>query len=306
MEIANTIRFKIPVLCKIPFSDEERIYDDCGFIILPDNYCENGTPTRLVISCHGAGGSVNTDDAQCEHQVITQYLVANGYAVMGVNGLPEEFANTFGVSIYNNIGCPIAIESNINAYHYCQEKFNLYKEVFVIGGSMGGLTSTNLVFSEQIPVLAQVGFCPVLDTYNEIFLHPWSNGLPKTALGILYSLSKYSDGNWIYEEEKISNYNPAQNPKRYNYPCPLFFCHSINDDIVSSDITIRFMEDVKASGKDAKLLLLPDGFHEPQLYGEAVDYPSGITILHGKRLVILPAVEAAYQWICMWDSKTCW
>ena len=52
------------------------------------------------------------------------------------------------------------------------------------GASMGGISSTNLVLSGKIPVLVQTGFCPVLDTYNEIFLHPWSNGLPKTALSV--------------------------------------------------------------------------------------------------------------------------
>lgn len=300
MKKVQTIRFTVSVPCHIPFSDEVKNYEDHGFIILPESYCESGSPTRLVISCHGAGGSVTTDDAQCEHQLITQYLVANGYAVMGVNGLPEEFADEYGISIYNNIGSPIAVESNVNAYHYCQKMFNLHKEVIVWGASMGGISSTNLVLSEQIPVLAQGCFCPVLDTYNEIFLHPWSNGLPKTALGILYSLSRDSTGDWIYEEEKVCGYNPAQNPKRKHYPCPLFFCHCVNDDIVSPDVTVSFIEDVKQSGKDVQLLLLPDGYHEPQAYGTPVANPSGNIMWEGHPLSILPAVEAAFQWIRKW------
>ena len=36
----------------------ERLYDDHGFIMLPNGYTDNGTPTRLVICCHGAGGTV--------------------------------------------------------------------------------------------------------------------------------------------------------------------------------------------------------------------------------------------------------
>ena len=85
-------RFSVLVNCNL--SDEnkctdgqqdfERIYEDNGFIILPDNYTEKGEATRLIINCHGAGGTVTTDDSQVEHQPITQYLVANGYAVMDV------------------------------------------------------------------------------------------------------------------------------------------------------------------------------------------------------------------------------
>ena len=69
-------------------------------------YDENGKPVRLVINCHGAGGTVTTDDSQVEHQALTQYLVANGFAVMDVNGLPREYAEKHGIDIRNNIGSP--------------------------------------------------------------------------------------------------------------------------------------------------------------------------------------------------------
>ena len=40
----------------------ENLYEDYGLIILPDTYSDCGPSTRLVISCHGAGGTVETDD----------------------------------------------------------------------------------------------------------------------------------------------------------------------------------------------------------------------------------------------------
>ena len=139
-------RFKISVNCFLPHNDlnsdfqqdAEELYEDNGFIILPEQYSETGAPTRLVVNCHGAGGTVTTDDSQTEHQVLTQYLVANGYAVMDVNGLPEAYAKKYGIDIRNNIGSPIAIRSYVKAYHYCMEHFNLKPDVFVHGGSMGG------------------------------------------------------------------------------------------------------------------------------------------------------------------------
>ena len=136
----------------LPKGEAVEFYEDDGFIILPDEYSESGAPTRLVISCHGAGGTVTTDDSQVEHQAMTEYLVANGYAVMDVNGLPQKYATEREIDIRNNIGSPIAIRSYVKAYHYCMEHFNLRPEVFVHGGSMGGISSTNLVLCGCIPV----------------------------------------------------------------------------------------------------------------------------------------------------------
>ena len=297
MNKSRIFRFTVAVSCKIPFSHKVREYEDWGFIIFPDNYSDTGKPIRMVLNCHGAGGTVTTDDSQLENQAMTQYLVANGYAVMGVNGLPQAYADEFGIDIRNNIGCPMSIDSNVAAYRYCMETFNLLPEVIVLGSSMGGITSTNLVLSQRIPVLAQAGFCPVLDTYNEIFLRPWSGGLPKTALGMFYSLDKDPEGNWIYDEEKILGHNPAKNPKRFQHPCPLYFCQCANDPIVSPEVTKTFVEEVRAGGGNAQLFLLPDGYHEPQRYGEEVSDPSGNIDSDGEKLVILPGVEAVFRWI---------
>lgn len=87
-------RFSVLVNCSLSSDDMatdkqqdfERLYEDKGLIILPDSYSKNGEPTRLVINCHGAGGTVSTDDSQVEHQALTQYLVANGYGCEWVAG----------------------------------------------------------------------------------------------------------------------------------------------------------------------------------------------------------------------------
>ena len=122
----STIRFKIPVDCSSYIKGKQNgIYYDYGMIVLPDNYTETGKPTRLVISCHGAGGTVTTNDSQVEAQTLTKYLVANGYAIMDVNGLPFDFAKEYGIDVKNNIGSPIAIQSYVKAYNYCMENFNL-------------------------------------------------------------------------------------------------------------------------------------------------------------------------------------
>ena len=245
--------FKVKINCHIPcehlaedtLQDREELYEDNGFIILPDEYTDDGRQTRLVISCHGAGGTVTTDDSQIEHQILTQYLLANGYAVMDVNGLPEKYAADRGIDLRNNIGSPIAIRSYIKAYHYCMENFNLKREVFVHGGSMGGISSTNLVLSGCIPIIAHSSLCPVLDTFEQIFLHPWSGGLPKIALGKIYGFETDEDGEYVYDESKLCGFNPMNNAKAVDYPVPVKFWHCVDDDTVSYSTTEKFIDRIK-------------------------------------------------------------
>jgi len=303
-EVMDMQKHRFSVLVNCAITDEnnpKKLYEDSGFLILPDCYSQNGKPLRLVINCHGAGGTVTTDDSQVEHQILTQYLVANGFAVMDVNGLPLEYAKENDIDIRNNIGSPIAIRSYIEAYRYCMKNFNLKPEVFVHGSSMGGISSTNLVLSGEIPVIAHSAFCPVLDTYNEIFLHPWSNGLPKYALGKIYGFDKDENGEYKYNEEKINGYNPVENPKIERYPVPVKFWHCEDDKVVSVEITRKFVNKIIASGGEAHLRTFANGGHEPQLVGEHVKSPCGNTLFGQIKLEIFPAVEESFAWIKSFD-----
>lgn len=289
-------RFSVDVNCDLS-GKEPKLYPDHGFIMLPEQYSEHGTPTRLVISCHGAGGTVNTDDSQIEHQVLTRYLVANGYAVMDVGGLPIRYAEERGIDIRNNIGSPIATACYVAAYQYCQQHFHLKPEVFLHGASMGGISSTNLLLNGSIPIIAHSAFCPVLDTYGEIFLHPWSGGAPRVALGKIYGLDTDAHGAYIYDEQKLMGCNPMQNPKALQYPVPVKFWHCEDDGTVSCEITRAFVERIRANGGAAELRTFPHGGHEPQMVGDPIAVPSGKSDYQGNRLPITPAVEEVFEWI---------
>jgi len=302
-------RFSVTVNCHLPedsaitdkLQDFEENYEDCGCLLLPDSYTDTGAPTRLIISCHGAGGTVTTDDAQVMGQVMTRYLLANGYAVMDVNGLPEKYAEKNGIDLRNNIGSPIALRAYVKAYHYCMEHFNLKREVFVHGGSMGGISSTNLVLSGCIPVIAHSAFCPVLDAYHEIFLHPWSGGLPKTAQGKIYGFDTDEQGEYIYDAQKLRGFDPAGNEKAKCYPVPVKFWHCTDDPVVSFAITERFINAIRQSGGNATLRAFPYGGHEPQLVGAPIEHPCGNAVFEGETLKITPAVEEVLIWIRNFD-----
>ncbi len=305
----NIHRFSVLVNCHVPdehlvtdsLQDCEQLYEDHGFIILPDSYTEDGEATRLVINCHGAGGTVTTDDSQVEHQALTQYLVANGYAVMDVNGLPFQYAEERGIDIRNNIGSPIAIRCYVKAYRMCMERFNLKPDVFVHGGSMGGISSTNLVLSGMVPVIAHSALCPVLDTYNQIFLKPWTGGLPKIALGKFYGLETDASGEYIYDEAKVAGYNPAKNQKIKAYPVPVKFWHCQDDDTVPYEVTRKFVDTIRENGGMASLRTFPYGGHEPQLVGEPISAPCGNNVFDGEVIPITPAVEEVFIWMRNFD-----
>ena len=301
-------RFTVEVDCSdIRREEEEQLYSDYGMLALPEGYRENGTPARLVICCHGAGGTVSAHDSQSEQQIIAKYLLANGYAVMDVNGLPDGYAEREGIDIRNNVGSPIAVQSYVKAYHYCVGRFNLFRDVFVHGASMGGISSTNLVLSGCVPVIAQTGYCPVLDTWEQIFLHPWSDGLPKTALGKFYGFEKDADGEYLYDGEKLAGFNPMArcvavgDREVLRYPVPVKFWQCEDDPTVSIGTTKRFVRAIRNAGGIAALRTFPHGGHEPQDYGDCVGAPVGKTVLGEETLRIRPAVEETFRWIRRFD-----
>ena len=138
-------------------------YSDSCVLFLPPNYKNTGKKTRLVISCHGSGTIIN-DEFHINSKSWNKFLYDMGYAILDVNG---------GVPDGRHYGAPFAIQSYLKAYNYVIENYNLYKEVFVLGASMGGLSSFSLVNSNNIPVIAQGAYCPVIDHFKSAWGYPW-------------------------------------------------------------------------------------------------------------------------------------
>ena len=168
-EYVGTEHFKITinknVLPESGTAVEE--YEDDGVIFLPSSYTKSGKPTRLVISCHGSGTVIN-ENFNRESRSWNNFLITMGYAVLDVNG---------GVADSRHYNAPFAIQSYIKAYQYVVDKYNLYKEVFVLGASMGGLPAFTLAQLKTIPVKAVAGFCPVVDLYRQAWCQPSVSGL---------------------------------------------------------------------------------------------------------------------------------
>ena len=322
---AGTIhRFTVEVNCApmyIPednfgpeFADAYQPYTDYGVLVFPDSYTDTGKKTRLVISAHGGGGTVTADSSQAEFQSISRYLVANGYAVMDVNGLPEQYALEHGnLRLQDSVGSYIAIQSHIKAYNYAMDNFNFYPEVFLVGISEGGITTTNIVLHSHIPVLAQAGWSPVLDTYNQIWMDPWPwcsvNG-PGAVLATIYGFDPIPDATstkdrekWTYDEKKLMGYNPmkcnvttgADGLEYRHYRCPVKFWHCMDDDTVRYEPTEAFIKSIQNAGGTAYLKLYETGGHETAYVGDPVSNPMGNTIAYdGTEIEIKPVCEETF------------
>ena len=337
---ASTVRFTVSVNVNMlrDTADSASVQDskastyyDNGILMLPESYTPDGKPTRLVIHCHGAGGGASDHDSQTESLMSAKYLVANGYAVMDMNGMPNSWVETWDDDFtpadkrqyikVNNLGCPLAMECYIKGYQWVIEHYNIAKDgVMLEGGSMGGLSSTNLALSYRIPVLAHALAAPVLDLYNQAFVHPWTNGASKFAMCNLYNFEKENDV-FVYDVAKVKGYNPIVNGMQTyvdgarrssegsydfmagtldgdtiteykSYPCPLKIWHCDNDPTVNIACSMRQVTAVKNAGGMAWLRRFPSGGHAPDTAGTIVSNPSGNLDYKGTTLTnIYPFAE---------------
>jgi hypothetical protein len=128
---------------------------------LPTTYSMTGSPTRLVLACHGAHGYINSATNtwyNSDWKTFMDALLAAGYAVFDANVLPL----SAGVSPDNvagyALGSPLYVNVLKKAYDYITANYNVTKQIFAHGTSMGGVGAT--AFSHAYPelVLAESSF----------------------------------------------------------------------------------------------------------------------------------------------------
>lgn len=189
---------------------------DYGVLYLPINYTPSGQPVQLVINCHGAGTCITAEDYTIPAPASN--LPDFGYAVCDIN------ANVNAVdSKGQHWGDPDAIKSYLTLYDYVTKNYNVTKEVFISGTSMGGTTSNYLVNLTSIPVKAQAGFCTIVDIGKSIYLAPPYNYTTlRNAVNTSFGFANFehtNDARICTAEElthlqenadKLVGYNPIQ------------------------------------------------------------------------------------------------
>lgn len=301
--------------------DGATMLEDNAVLFLPENYSESGNPIRLVISCHGAGTTISPSTTSLSNPVPN--LIKLGYAVLDCNGRPEGHTGSAGL----HFGAPFALQSYIKAYQYVVSNYNIKRDVFVIGTSMGGLTSNMIVQSGCVPVLAQGSFCGVVDHFKQAYCNPWSSGQRKqiaeffdfkgaapawTATGaptqaeidyykanidrvIGYSpMLKYTY-NWSID--MLDNIGDAAEESDYNklvkyHPVPLKIWHNADDTTVVPRYSKYYADAIRRAGGLAYYREFPSGAHNAWDNGAT----GTLKDVNGANMTVKASTYELYQW----------
>lgn len=223
-------------------ADNDSVYYDQAVLRLPKGYSNKGTPVRLVYLAHGAGGGVTDSSWAWNRFSILDSLIENGYACFDVNGGPY----------LENMGGSRVVQSAFKAYEYIRRHYNVLDKIFVIGGSMGGLSSVNFVYKHSNIVLAHGLYSPVLDLYGQAWANPWYPTTRK-AIAIAYNFRDTTGETW--EANKVTGWNPLYiNTTKNNkdtfkiYPVPVKIWHGINDRVVRIESSEKFQRYIQNAG----------------------------------------------------------
>ena len=260
---SSDIHFSIPVKIHSSVSSpndhkikvSKSVYRDQAILKLPKEYSGSGKPVRLVYCAHGAGSGVTGNSWFLNNYAVVDTLLANGYAIFDVNG---------GSSV-ENMGGPLVVESANKAYKYIRKHYNVEKRIFIIGLSMGGLSSTNFICKYPDLVLAQGLYSAVLDLYGQAWEHPW---LPTTRKAIAGAFDfKDKSGN-TWEELRVAGWNPMLKNNTVHgsdtlkrYPVPVKIWHGKGDPIVHVSFSRNFQRYIRNANGSCELHELDSADH---------------------------------------------
>ena len=312
----------------VPIEYNGQTYNDNGCLWLPSNYKSMGTPSRLVIFCHGSGEKIDTGTSTLPNPF--QYLLKMGYAVLDMNGIPIEITGDGNGRHFN---APFALSSYTKGYQYAIDNFNLKKEVFITGMSLGGMMANQLVQSGSIPVIAAGLFCPVTDYFKQAWCRPWQTDqrklIAKYFLMNNYDTFSFSSSGTPTSEEieyfkdnvdKIIGYNPMIKNEMYwddtyyqyphsnentdylklrkTYPVPIKIWHNLNDGTVLPIYSEYFIKSVKKAGGIAELKNFETGGHNAWDNGE---YRS-LTDIDGSEFTLKQSGYELIKWFKRFDK----
>ena len=234
---------------------DREVWDECECCLcLPDSYTDDGEPTQLIISCHGAGAFVEERRNIVGGINYVMRCVDNGCAALDVSGSVPD-----GVSM----GCPEHIFALYKAYKHAVRNYNLTETVLVAGASMGGHTAMNFIHTFPSIVIAAGLIYPQMSI----------NGFEVDGHHCIGTWEKYDlsvDGKTIHDRvrriyrfpsdewcgENVIGFNPyytrsfinAYGKKVTFVPCPMKIWQGTEDTRVDAVGTEEYVNSVRRSG----------------------------------------------------------
>lgn len=178
-EVYKTINyFSVKVILNNPFNSNanDTTYNcdiDHCLLLLPDNHTSTSKSLKLVVFWHGSGEPVYKNSSSIQSSRTANFFLKCGYAVLAVNGLPEQYAKDNDLSYGRPVGNWMATEAGIKAVNYVIENFNIKNEIYVYGLSQGGMTAENFVDFSNFNIKCVVLDSPAISMkYNQLEIYP--------------------------------------------------------------------------------------------------------------------------------------
>lgn len=178
----NTTHFEAVGVNTAPYAN--KVYKDNCVLYLPSTYTTSGEPTKLIIFCKQGGSYITDSSNPIENIKIFNYLIYLGYAILGVDGMPDDLTAELVLNDSRVVGNYVAVRATNLAYEYVINNYNIDRNgCFIFGYSQGGHYAQNVVDLTNIPILAVAEMSPVCS----IRYHQWDLTGSSTIGGVKYT-----------------------------------------------------------------------------------------------------------------------
>ena len=252
-------------------------------LALPNSYKPTGTPTPLIMYCHGHSGYVGTDNWSGAKYNSTSDLMKlvkafndRGYAVFDVNQVNG------GTGQSCDIGCPQQMESYLKAFEYIKDNYNVEHRLFIYSDSFGTFPAFN--FMQDYPALIKTAVCTgVRASIKSVFDREKSY-----ATQIAEKFGFDDDTGATYEADKLVGYDVYANIITLNDTDYIFKRFPPFKALISTGDETNYEEAVRA------LTALRNG-------GNAIHWRTIADLTHHE--ICYCTVGGLMEEVCMWFDR---
>lgn len=309
-----------------------KVYKDNCVLYLPKTYSPEGIPVKLVIFCKQGSSQITNSSNPIENLKIFNYLISLGYAILGVDGMPDDLTAELKLDDTRVVGNYVAVRATNLAYDYVVNNYNIDTNgCFIFGYSQGGHYAQNVVDLTSIPILAVAELSPVCS----MRYHQWDLKSSKTIDGVsfarparlniarLYGFSPVTNDaeltNLQYNAMNVAGYDPwtrntidsytdfVQSGNLWKLPsgvtlndikmkkftrAPLKIWCAENDTALGCDVMKVYIKAIKNAGQIADIRVYNTGGHS--LYSSQSSI--GTFTENGSSYPLIPVAYEIAQW----------
>ena len=242
-------------------------WDECEAVLcLPDSYSDDGEPTPLILSCHGAGNTVSESDGKMGGLGYASECIRAGFAALDISGSADH-----GLTL----GCPEHVFALYKAYRYAIKNYNLTERVFLAGHSMGGGTAVNFANTFPSLAIALAIMNPGLSFHDvrvgdHVCRNPWDRKIKGEYKyrGLIKQYFRFPDDE--FHPELISGFEPYRSRSFVNSegdrvvlpPCPVKIWQGADDMTVDPVLSREYYDSIRRAGCYAELHILDGVAHK--------------------------------------------